>query len=63
MFGKVKSRAKAKAEQEQAERARLEAMSEKELLAELILEVRSLNNTVAVEAENIMSTIKAGRSW
>ena len=67
MFEKMKERARereeARAEQERAERARLTAMSEKELLVELILEIRKLNDTVTDEANNIRSTVQMGNNW
>ena len=67
MFEKMKERARereeARAEQERAERARLTAMSEKELLVELILEIRKLNDTVTDEANNIRSTVRMGNNW
>ena len=67
MFEKMKERARereeARAEQERAERARLTAMSEKELLVEIILEIRKLNNTVINEAYDIKSTVQMGDNW
>ena len=67
MFEKMKERARereeARAEQERVERTRLTAMSEKELLVELILEIRKLNNTVTDEADDIKSTVQMGSNW